>query len=90
VFACICLKLTCATESVNNVFERIAGNEQLFALRTGLVMFFKHYMREFTVGLGAGGAPANSLDEAGKVELLHKRLRLAKMALSRGPAGLAF
>ena len=77
-------------ESVNNVFERIAGNEQLFALRTGLVMFFKHYMRDFTVGLGSGGAPAGSLDEAGKVALLKNRLRLAKAALARGPAGLAF
>ncbi len=73
-------------EAVAGAFERIAGNEQLFALRTGLAMFFKHYLADFTVGVGDGGAKAGSLDAEAKAALLHRRIKVAKLALARGPA----
>lgn len=73
--------------TVTAVFGRVSGNRQLSQLRTSMLVFIRHYVKKFELGIGDGGTPAAPV--ADKTRLLAHRVKLARRCLSRSDHDVA-
>jgi hypothetical protein len=66
--------------TVMAIMSRVSAHAQLAQLRNSLVVFIRHYVRGFKLGIGDGGC-ATTVDDKGA--LLVARAKLAKKCLTR-------
>ena len=69
-------------------FERISAQANLSTLKSALLLFLRHYVRGFNLGIGNGGLKT-ALAPADKARLLKTRLRMAQRWLTMSADGLA-
>lgn len=69
-------------EATERMLKRLATNIQMGDLKSSLLVFIRHYVRSFTMGIGDGGDEACSTP-ARKKQLLAARIKLAKRWLTR-------
>lgn len=66
----------------SKAFERLAMHEGQAALKDSFLVFMRHYVRKFTLGIGNGG-DKRCVTASQKQDLLYNRLKLAKRWLTR-------
>jgi nucleolar MIF4G domain-containing protein 1 len=69
-------------QTTKKPLKRLSGNVKLTNVKDGILVFLRHYVQEFAVGIGNGGDPECTTLHDRQV-LLFGRLKLAKRLLTR-------